>query len=169
MPQQEIELKLILEELEYLNHEYPKIIYRIFSSGDTIKGKKFVKKDYENLIDELNKNSDGPSTFNFYPSDKKGGCHEFCFGVATKKFGHSHDLEKNRTGFKGLIKEIIGYWLSCGNVNQTTIIHTLDWDEEAFEKDWEGIINKYKSKGKEIKIYQIFEREGTSKLMYPIL
>jgi len=44
MPQQEIELKVILEELEYLNHEYPEIIYRIFSSGNTINGKKFIKK-----------------------------------------------------------------------------------------------------------------------------
>jgi hypothetical protein len=167
MPNQEIALKVILEELEFLNHEYPEIIPKIFGSVDTVNGKKFVKKDYENLIDQLNKNSSGPSSFNFYPSDKDGACHKFCFGVATKKFGHS--LEKNRTGFKGLIKEIIGYWLTCGNINQTTIIHTLDWDEEAFEKDWEGILNKYKSNGKEIKIYEIFEREGTSKLRYPIL
>ena len=110
-----------------------------------------------------------PGTFNFFPSDKPGGaCHEFCFGIATKKFGHNRDVDKNRTGFKGLIKEIVGYWLSCGDINQTSIIHTFDWDEDDFVNNWENIINKYKSKGKNIKIYLISERERTATLKYPI-
>ena len=165
--QEKIELQRLYNELEVLNNEFPEILHG-FRTDNNFDRKKFVKKDYENLIDRLNSGS-GPGTFNFYPSDKTdGACHKFCFGIATKKFGHNRELDKNRTGFKGLIKDIIGYWLSCGNINQTTIIHTLDWDEEDFVKDWEDIINHYRNNGKNIKIYEISEREGTATLKYPI-
>lgn len=160
------ELQVLYKEIDLLNEEFPEIRH-LFGIENVIGRKRNLKKDYENVIDLLNSRS-GPGTFNFYPSENGGSCHPFCFGIATKKFGHNRELNKNRTGFKGLIKELVAYWISCGNINQTTIIHTFDWDEEDFIKDWEAIINSYKNKGKIIKIYLISEREGNATLKYPI-
>jgi hypothetical protein len=119
------------------------------------KSKKSIKKILEDWIDELNNlsNENGPNSFNFYPSTRFGSCCSVCIGVATKKFGHNRDQDKPRTGFKGLIKEIIGQWLSCSNTNDTIIV-TVDWDEEVFEKEWKPIIDRYTSnQNKNVKIY----------------
>lgn len=72
-----------------------------------------------------------------------------------KKFGHKRDEIKNRTGFKGLIIEIIEYWIGCGNINNKTILFTTDWDNVVFNENWKGIVDKYKSQGKEVKIFEV--------------
>lgn len=125
-----------------------------------------IKENLERLIDDIN-NNEVDDTFNFYPSDKTGVCHEFCLGIATRKFGHNATPDKNRTGFKGLIKNIIPYWFSCFEMNKTTIILTMDWDSEAFEKEWESIIDSYCAKGKEVLILQILEKEKAYLVKYP--
>ena len=62
---------------------------------------------------------------------------------------------------------IIGYWLTC-SINKTTVLVTLDWDDEAFVKDWEHIINKHIISGKKVKIFEILERNRTYICRYPI-
>jgi hypothetical protein len=99
---------------------------------------------------------------NFYPSASEVGCMEFCFAIATNKFGHEYKKDKKRTGFKGLIKELIKYWLSCSSTNKETEIIVLDWDSEAFEKEWKGIVDHYCSKlSKQVRIYEIMESDNS--------
>jgi hypothetical protein len=112
----------------------------------------------------------GPSSFNFYPSDRSGDCKESCIGVATKKFGHNRVEKKNRTGFEGLIKDIIGQWFRC-SITRNTVILTIDWDEPVFEKEWKQIIDEYvaaSARNKSVKIYHILDYPvGTYIQKYP--
>ena len=127
--------------------------------------KQSVKKTLEELIDKIN-NKKGNLSINFFPSKTDGACHEILLGIATKKFGHNCDKAKLRTGFEGLIKNIIICWLRCYEVNKSTTIITMDWDEPNFARDWLEIIESYKSKGKKIRIFQISEMNKTFKLIY---
>jgi hypothetical protein len=116
-----------------------------------------IKDHLEGLIDSVNDGFSKNGFMNFYPSNLKGGCHTFCLGVATKKFDYKRDKDRNRTGFKGLIKELIAYWFNC-NVNQKTIILTTDWDNEAFEDGWKKIIDSYENNTRhEVEIYLMME------------
>jgi hypothetical protein len=155
----------LIKDLTPIVHEYPEIFHHIFSNEGN--QKKSIKAGLESLIDTLNSGA-GPSTFNFYPSKRRVGCHEFCLGIATKKFGHNRDRVSNRTGFKGLIKELISYWLSCGSINKTTIIITTDWDDQDFEDDWINILDSYVKKDKRVEIYQVLERQNAYLLKYPL-
>ena len=154
-------LKIILPELEA---DFPEIEHEFILSENS--GKKSVKKILEELIDKINSNTKVNPNLNFFPSDPKGTCQKIAFGVATKKFGHNCDKLKYRTGFEGLIKSIVSCWLKCSEVNESTIIITMDWDDTSFQKDWIEIIEAYKSKGKKIEIFQIFERNRTYSLIY---
>ena len=140
---------------------------------EILKGNKNVKKCFEDIINELSQGK-GNAKMNFYPSNKTGDCHTYCLGIATKKFGHHREKvdDKNppdglKTGFKGLMINIIGYWLTC-SINKTTVLVTLDWDDEAFVKDLEHIINKHIISGKKVKIFEILERNRTYICRYPI-
>ena len=124
----------------------------------------------EDWIDEINKlgKGKGPSSFNFYPSEQDGKCHELCIGVATHKFGHNRDKNRNRTGFEGLMKDIIGQWLNCP-ITKNTILITTDWDDVAFIKQWIQILDNYtRDKNKKVKIYYFLNYPaGTYIQMYP--
>jgi hypothetical protein len=116
-----------------------------------------LKDQLEDLIYSINNRSQGAGNTNFFPSNLNGKCQSFCLGVATKKFDHKREKDRNRTGFKGLIRELIAYWFTC-NVNQKTIILTTDWDNEAFEDEWKAIIQAYKNNTRhEVEIYLIIE------------
>jgi hypothetical protein len=154
-------LKSLIDSESNINNEnYIKYdIDRIFMHKDGSD----LKRELEDLIDSLNGFSKSKSdkksehSFNFYPSDIDGGCHSFCLGIATKKFGHKRDENKNRTGFKGLIKELISYWLTC-NLNKTTIILTTDWDNDVFKELWKDIIESNRRKyNHEVEIYLLME------------
>jgi hypothetical protein len=83
----------------------------------------------------------GRSSMNLYPSDNKSVCHQFCLGIANKKF------DKPRkgldSGFKGIMLEMVAYWFSCLGVNKKTLILTSTWDNELFGANYKNIIDKY--------------------------
>ena len=143
--------------------ELQKVLDKLKSKPGTL------KKELENIIDHINTSSSGTTSFNFYPSDNSTDCKEYCLGIATKKFGHDRLKDKNRTGFKGLIKELVQYWLKCGRINQTTIIIVTDWDGEEFEKEWLDIINARVATGKTVKVYQILNNKTSYLQHYPII
>ena len=128
-----------------------------------------TKSILEDWIDEMNNlgRGQGPSSFNFYPSEEGGGCHESCIGVATNPFGHNRDKNRNRTGFEGLMKDIIGQWFEC-DITRKTILITTDWSEEKFNNEWKQIIDSYTNKNKKVKIYYFLDYPvGTYIQMYP--
>jgi len=106
----------------------------------------------------LNQIINNPSTIpsfsnnkiNFYPSETLGGgCQSICVGFATKGFNSDRD-KKKRTGFKGLMQDIIIYWLNCGKCsansrlcNRTTILFVTEWNSSSFKNSWEKIIDGY--------------------------
>jgi hypothetical protein len=128
-----------------------------------------LKKELENIIDNINTSFSSPGNFNFYPSDSSTDCKEYCLGIATKKFGHDRLKDKNRTGFKGLIKELVQYWLECGRVNQTTVILVTDWDSGEFQKEWLDIINTRVRTGKSVRIYEILNDKTSYLQRYPVV
>jgi hypothetical protein len=130
-----------------------------------------TKKILEDWIDQINSHEKGkgPNSFNFYPSKNSVSCCNLSIGVATKKFGWSREKDKCRTGFKGLIKDIIGHWFRCKNTNKTILL-TTDWDKDAFEDGWKQIIDDYvDGTGNEVEIYYLLDKPvGSSILLYPI-
>ena len=121
---------------------------------------KDIEKLFKDIIDGIRRNKNAFSDMNFYPSDQSTNCKNICISIATDKFGWKYNIDTCRTGFKGLIKELIQYWLKCGAVNQKTVIITLDWDDKDFDKDWKNIVDAYVSKGKVVKIYEVIESRG---------
>jgi hypothetical protein len=108
----------------------------------------------ETIIDKFNSDKGISSNRNFYPSTKKIDCKEMCLGIATKGYDYKRDVKRNRTGFKGLIKEIVKYWINCGAINKTTIILTTEWRDKAFKDDWLEIVDTYKKRGKKVVIIE---------------
>lgn len=108
----------------------------------------------EEIIDKLNSSNNNESDLNFYPSDKSGNCKIKCLGIATKGYDYKKDEKKNRTGFKGLIKDIVKYWITCGAINKITVLLTTEWREKAFNDDWKAIVDSYKKQGKKIIIIE---------------
>ena len=162
--------------LETIQHQYPNYteegqikLFDIFEKIEDLK-KHYPKLGLAEILEILiDKNEDllgGNNSFNFYPSDKMTSCRTLCIGIATKKFGYDRVNGTNRTGFKGLIKSLIEYWFSCGDINKNTILLTEDWDEKNFEKEWKDIIDSYKAKGKVIFIIQPFPN-GSAYTWYP--
>ena len=158
-------LNNLFHEVEELHH-FSNELEPLFKTTHKPTAKE-IKKYFEDLIDKINAGKSGSGDFNFYPSDKYSACKNLCISIATKQFGHAYDKDKKRTGFKGLIKELICYWLSCGSINQKTIIFTFDWDSQAFDKKWRGIIDHYRSLGKEVIIFEIIEERAEYIQIYP--
>jgi hypothetical protein len=156
----EIKFHQIIEEVPELTHVLPEQILlelKSHSNSDYIKKPRSAKKILEDIIDNYSNNNRSKGVMNFYPSNISAPCMELCVGVATKKFGFKRDDDKNRTGFKGLITDIIKYWLNCGSVNTRTILYTTDWDPQAFSENWKSIIDTYKAKGKVVKIFFVLD------------
>ena len=108
----------------------------------------------DEIIDKINSKTGNSIDMNFYPSDNTVNCQEKCLGIATKGYDYKRDEKKNRTGFKGLIKDIVKYWISCGSVNKSTVLLTTEWREKAFKDDWSAIVDTYKKQGKKIIIIE---------------
>jgi hypothetical protein len=153
----EKEFYQILEEVPELSHISPELEHELRSHlNDKIRVSRPAKKILEDIIDKNANGRGSQGKMNFYPSPPPStSCMQLCIGIATKKFGHKRDEIKNRTGFKGLIIEIIEYWIGCGNTNNKTILFTTDWDNVVFNENWKGIVDKYKSQGKEVKIFEV--------------
>ncbi len=169
-------------KIELLSEEFQKLIRLDSSESDENErhllriddffkknNKSSAKSNLEDWIDEMNKlgKGQGPSSLNFYPSEKGAVCHESCIGVATNPFGHNRDKNRNRTGFEGLMKDIIGHWFNCDNTRNTILI-TTDWSEDKFKNEWKQIIDSYTNKNKKVKIYYFLDFPvGTYIQMYP--
>ena len=153
----EKEFYQILEEVPELSHISPELEHELSSHlNDKTRVSRPAKKILEDIIDKNANGRGSEGKMNFYPSPPPStSCMKLCIGIATKKFGHKRDENKNRTGFKGLIIEIIEYWIGCGNINNKTILFTADWDNVVFNENWKGIVDKYKSQGKEVKIFEV--------------
>ena len=151
--------EILINIKEKLKHKY---------ENDKLSGKE-VKKYFEDVIDTINSGGfSGVGSFNFYPSTNSIGCCELCFAIATNKFGHEYKKDKSRTGFKGLIKELIKYWLGCNAINKETVILALDWDDEVFNKEWKEIVDHYRIQlNKTVKIYEIIESSNSYIERYP--
>lgn len=175
MPKETLSIEHLSEELQSLtrlnnsiSEEMERFLLRI---DDYFKKnpKGSAKSILEDWIDEMNRlgKGKGPASFNFYPSEEGGVCHESCIGVATNPFGHNRDKNRNRTGFEGLMKDIIGQWFEC-DITRNTILITTDWSEDKFKNEWKQIIDSYTKKNKKVKIYYFLDfPAGTYIQMYP--
>lgn len=146
----------ILDEVPELSEILPEIEH-YFSSQSSSNNKRIsAKKILEEIIDSNTNRLDTGGRMNFYPSDKSTGCMELCIGIATKGYGRKREEKINRTGFKGLIKEIIQYWMSCGRVNKRTILFTTELRDDDFNANWKDIVDSYKATGKSVKIIEVW-------------
>jgi hypothetical protein len=117
--------------------------------------KDLYNDDYEEIDDEKNRtieekledlrkryDKEGvPFPMNLFPSEHKGSCQPFCLAIANKRF---NDIFKGlNLGFRGLMQRLTAYWFNCLNVNNTTLILTSAWDEKAFKKQHEKVIDSY--------------------------
>ena len=118
-----------------------------------------ISKVLEDFIDNNSSTKSQPGTSDhFYPSlNKDGDCKEVCVGVATKSFGSKWDEDRLRTGFKGLMKEMIQYWENCGSINKTTILLTTEWRDVDFNNDWKDIVDNHVNRGKKVIIIQVIQ------------
>jgi hypothetical protein len=118
-----------------------------------------ISKVLEDFIDNNSSTkSQSGTSYNFYPSlNKDGDCKEVCVGVATKSFGSKWDEDRLRTGFKGLMKEMIQYWENCGSINKTTILLTTEWRDVDFNNDWKDIVDNHVNRGKKVIIIQVIQ------------
>jgi hypothetical protein len=118
-----------------------------------------ISKILEDFIDDdSSTKSQSGGSYNFYPSlNKDGDCKEICVGVATRSFGSKWDDDKLRTGFKGLMKEMVQYWENCGSINKTTILLTTEWRDFDFNNDWKDIVDNHVSRGKRVIIIQVIQ------------
>jgi len=152
------DLSLMIQEIPELKEVFPHFTEML--SREAKDSAKEIKRIFEDLIDKFNRNGGTGSNINFYPSENTIGCKIFCLSIATDKFGWRLRKNQRRTGFKGLIKELLAYWYLCGATNQITIIITLDWDDEEFNKEWRSAIEAYASRGKTVKIFEVIESQG---------
>jgi len=144
----------ILEDVPELSHVLPEDL--LFELRPTDNPKSAVKV-FENILDLYSSRNSGSASINLFPSISKGDCREVCIGIATRSFGSKRDENRNRTGFKGLIKEIIQYWQNCGSVNMKTILFTCEWRDSDFNKDWKDIVENYKNQGKKVIIIEFWD------------
>lgn len=160
MPQETLKIEILSEELQDLIRKDSSVsdenLQHLLKIDEFFKKKPngSAKSILEDWIDDMNKlgSGQGPSSFNFYPSEDGGVCHESCIGVATNSFGSNRDKNRNRTGFEGLMKDIIGQWFNCDNT-KNTVLMTTDWDETVFNNQWKQIIDSYTNKNKRVKIF----------------
>jgi hypothetical protein len=152
----EKEFYQILEVVPELSHIFPELEHVLKSHLDETSKPRPAKKILEEIIDKNAFGRGGQGQMNFYPSEINSPCMELCIGIATKGYGNKRDEKNNRTGFKGLIKEIIEYWISCGSINKRTILLTTEWRDEDFVENWKGIVDKYKAKGKQVIIIEVW-------------
>jgi|688.fasta_scaffold340579_2 hypothetical protein len=157
--------KRISEEIPELRAIEPHID-DILLNKETLTSKE-IDKLFQNIIDNFNRDKSRLGDLNFYPSNQTTNCKKNCLSIATDKFGWKYRKDKCRTGFKGLIKELIEYWFHCGSINEKTVIITLDWDDKDFERDWKKMVDAYVSRGKIVKIYEVIESKGEYILRYP--
>jgi len=146
----------ILELVPELSHIFPELEHVLKSDLEKTTKAKPAKKILEEIIDKYAIGKGGQGQMNFYPSEVYSPCMELCIGIATKGFGNKRDENNNRTGFKGLIKEIIEYWITCGSINKRTILFTTEWRDDDFVGNWKGIVDKYKAQGKEVIIIEVW-------------
>ena len=151
-----------VKKLESIINEAPELgplqdfIKKLLNFGDQKNEIKTVIEFLEELIKYMG-HYGSYGSFNFFPSDAAGSCHELCIGIATKPFEHKYykNEKGNRTGFKGMIKEIIAYWFNCYDKNKTTLLITPEWRETVFQENWKKIIDAYVKKGRKVIIIEI--------------
>jgi len=109
----------------------------------------------DDLLNDLSRiQRQGQGSFNLYPSKNSISCQSNCIGIATKDFGHAKGANF-KSGFKGVILDLIAYWLGCFNTNQFTLILTPDWNTTNFEKEWAEIIQSHCKTGKQVLIVEL--------------
>jgi len=134
--------------------EFHPLIEDLLKDNHNGKEIKSAKELLDKIIDKLNSNNEDGNKMNFYPSDKETNCKQLCLGIATKGYECKREEKKNRTGFKGLIKVIVKYWINCGSINKTTILLTTEWRENSFKNDWVEIVDSYKKQNKKVIIIE---------------
>ena len=145
----------ILVEIPELAHIFPELEHELNLAKNS--KPRLAKKILEDIIDRNATGRGGQAQMNFFPSEPGGGCFELCIGIATKGYGYKRDIAKNRTGFKGLINEIIEYWFRCGSVNKKTILLTTQWKDDDFEEKWKSKVDAYRALGKQVIIIEVWK------------
>jgi hypothetical protein len=163
----EKEFQQILLEVPELTHIFPEIEHQLRNDLDEKNKPKSAKKILEDIIDKNAnkvKSKESGAKLNFYPSPLEyGDCEELCIGIATKGYGYKKDDNNKRTGFTGLINDIVEYWITCGVKNKRTILFTTEWRYDDFNKKWKGKVDRYKENGKEVLIFEVYEVENIVK------
>jgi hypothetical protein len=121
---------------------------------------------FDNLFDQINGN--GPR-MNFFPSNKKGGCHEIAMFVSFHKQFKNLKFKKDQMVsldevIKKLVQQVLG---TCYPTNRKIILLTDKVDTEVFEP-WLGNLQAIKTMGMEIEIVYL-RSNGSTEFVNPLV
>lgn len=88
----------------------------------------------------------GPvNAINIIPSNNQpGSCCRVCVSFATKGFSYSSRARiKTKKAFNEVMLLQSAYWFCCLNINVENLILTPDWNQQAFESNYQPIIDNY--------------------------
>jgi hypothetical protein len=113
-------------------------------------------------FDELFENNGSNSSMNFFPSDKKGNCHEIAMFVSFHKPIFKVNLRRNQMVsldevLKKLVQQVLG---TCYPKNKKIILLTDKIDTDVFEP-WIGNLKAIKKMGMELEVVYL-RRDGST-------
>lgn len=88
----------------------------------------------------------GPGAgINVIPSQgQPGSCCRVCVSFATKGFSYSSRARiRTKKAFNEVMLVQSAYWFCCLSVNVENLILTPDWNQQAFESNYQPIIDNY--------------------------
>ena len=101
----------------------------------------------EVLVDYINR-------FNFYPSERKGGCHNLA--IFTSLLGDRWDLKKDeRLSLEEMFKHLVRHCQgSCDKTTKEVVIITDNWDDDI-SNFWKHNIDTIKRYGVSVEVHLI--------------
>jgi hypothetical protein len=141
-------------------HDVANILLDLFKNPEDIFGRDF---EPDIFIDELFRKNGGYESnirdsdlgnhgvygsaggINIIPSNGiPGSCCSVCISFATKGFSYSSRARiKTKKAFNEVMLMQSAYWFGCMGINVENLILTPDWNQQAFESNYQPIIDNY--------------------------
>jgi hypothetical protein len=82
---------------------------------------------------------------NIIPSNERpGSCCRLCVSFATKGFSYSSRARiRTKKAFNEVMLMQSAYWFACMGINVENLILTPNWNQQAFESNYQPIIDNY--------------------------
>ena len=153
--------KTISKILQNGGEEVAKILSDLFgNNGDHIFGRDF---EPDVFLDDLFRKYGNPDRGFDYPRiESKGGfgssgginvipdngipgsCCSLCVSFATRGFSYSSRARiRTKKAFNEIMLLQSAYWFACMGMNKENLIFTPDWNQLAFESNYQPIIDNY--------------------------